>query len=176
MEDGLACRASATIATATACSGDRPRPSNAGILRWTHDLCGHLIHSAHPAEQFGESGRWTATGVEPLYRATLWFDRHRLAELDADADGRPYHTDDPRWAFSLATFAAARIDSDIARAYQSLTALLATTGDLLAEPGLAEITKLGSHAPHSPCPGRDATSCSPLSAHKPDRRIWRRSC
>jgi 2-polyprenyl-6-methoxyphenol hydroxylase-like FAD-dependent oxidoreductase len=97
---------------------------------------------------------WTTTGVEPLYRATLWFDRHRLAELDADADGRPYHTDDPKWAFSLATFAAGRTDPDIARTYQLITALLATPDDLLAEPGLAEkITKLGSHAPNYPLPG-----------------------
>jgi 2-polyprenyl-6-methoxyphenol hydroxylase-like FAD-dependent oxidoreductase len=97
---------------------------------------------------------WTTTGVEPLYRATLWFDRHRLAELDADAAGRPYQTEDPGWAFSRATFAAGRIDPDIARAYQSLTGLLATPDDLLAEPGLAEkIMKLGGHAPDYPLPG-----------------------
>lgn len=97
---------------------------------------------------------WTATGVEPLYRATLWFDRHRLAELDADAAGRPYQTDDPGWAFGRATFAAGRTDPDIARAYQSLTSLLATPDDLLAEPGLAEkIMKLGGHTPDYPLPG-----------------------
>jgi 2-polyprenyl-6-methoxyphenol hydroxylase-like FAD-dependent oxidoreductase len=97
---------------------------------------------------------WTTTGVEPLYRATLWFDRHRLAELDADAAGTPYRTDDPRWAFSLATFAAGQADADIARTYQSLTALLATPDDLLARPGLAEkIIRLGGHAPNYPLPG-----------------------
>jgi 2-polyprenyl-6-methoxyphenol hydroxylase-like FAD-dependent oxidoreductase len=97
---------------------------------------------------------WTATGVEPLYRATLWYDRHRLAELDADADGSPYQTDDPKWAFSLATFAASRTDPDIARAYQSLTALLATPDELLTEPGLAEkIITLGGNAPNYPLPG-----------------------
>ncbi|GAA4720986.1 FAD-dependent oxidoreductase [Phytohabitans rumicis] len=97
---------------------------------------------------------WTTTAVEPLYRATLWFDRHRLAELDADAAGIPYQTDDPKWAFSLATFAAGRTDPDIARSYQSLASLLATPDDLLAEPGLPEkITKLGGHAPNYPLPG-----------------------
>jgi 2-polyprenyl-6-methoxyphenol hydroxylase-like FAD-dependent oxidoreductase len=97
---------------------------------------------------------WTTTAVEPLYRATLWYDRHRLAELDADAAGRPYRTDDPGWAFSLATFAAGRTDPDIARAYQSLVAVLATPDDLLATPGLAEkIMKLGGDAPNYPLPG-----------------------
>lgn len=37
--------------------------------------------------------RWadiTAATVEPLYRATLSFDRHRLAEIDAHIAGQPY--------------------------------------------------------------------------------------
>jgi len=97
---------------------------------------------------------WTTTAVEPLYRATLWFDRHRLAELDADTAGRPYQSDDPGWAFSLAMFAAGRTDPDIARAYQSLMAVLATPDELLAEPGLAEkVITLGGHAPNYPLPG-----------------------
>ena len=96
----------------------------------------------------------TTTTVERLYRATLWFDRHRLAELDADAAGTPYQTDDPTWAFSLAMFAAGRTDPDIARAYQSLSSLLATPDDLIAEPGLAEkIIRLGGDAPNYPLPG-----------------------
>jgi 2-polyprenyl-6-methoxyphenol hydroxylase-like FAD-dependent oxidoreductase len=97
---------------------------------------------------------WTTAAVQPLYRATLWYDRHRLAELDADAAGQPYQPDDPTWAFGLAMFAASRTDPDVARAYQSLVSLLDTTDHLLAEPGLAErITKLGGHAPNHPLPG-----------------------
>jgi 2-polyprenyl-6-methoxyphenol hydroxylase-like FAD-dependent oxidoreductase len=97
---------------------------------------------------------WTATSVEPLYRATLWFDKHRLAELDADAAGEPYRTDDPGWAFALATFAAGCADADIARTYQSLSSLLATPADLVAEPGLLEkIIRLGGDAPNYPLPG-----------------------
>jgi 2-polyprenyl-6-methoxyphenol hydroxylase-like FAD-dependent oxidoreductase len=97
---------------------------------------------------------WTTTAVEPIYRATLWYDRHRLAELDADAAGVPYRTEDPKWAFSLATFAASRIDPDVARAYQSIASLLATPDELLAEPGLAEkIMKLGGNAANYPLTG-----------------------
>ncbi|MBO3744198.1 FAD-dependent oxidoreductase [Actinoplanes flavus] len=97
---------------------------------------------------------WTATVVEPMYRATLWYDRHRLAELDADAAGTPYRTDDPGWAFSLAVFAAGAADPEIARAHQSLGSLLATPDDVVARPGLAEkIMRLGGGAPHYPLPG-----------------------
>jgi 2-polyprenyl-6-methoxyphenol hydroxylase-like FAD-dependent oxidoreductase len=97
---------------------------------------------------------WSTAALEPLYRATLWFDGHRLAELDADAAGRPYRTDDPGWAFSLAMFAAGRADPDLARVYQSVTSLLATPDELLAEPGLAEkIIALGGDAPNYPLPG-----------------------
>lgn len=97
---------------------------------------------------------WTMNAVEPLYRTTVWYDRHRLDELGADAAGVPYQTDDPRWAFSLATFAASLTDPDIARAYLSLVCLLATPSDLLAEPGMAEkITKLGAAAANYPLPG-----------------------
>lgn len=97
---------------------------------------------------------WTAKAVEPLYRATLWFDRHRLAELEADRDGVAYQTDDRRWAFTLATFAASQTDPDLARTYLSLASLLATPDDVLAEPGLAEkIIKGGGSAPNYPLPG-----------------------
>jgi 2-polyprenyl-6-methoxyphenol hydroxylase-like FAD-dependent oxidoreductase len=97
---------------------------------------------------------WTTLAVQPLYRATLWYDQHRLAELDADAAGLPHHADDPRWAFILAIFAASHIDPDIARVHQSLSSLLATPDEVLAEPGLAEkIIKLGGHAPTYPLAG-----------------------
>lgn len=97
---------------------------------------------------------WTAAVVEPLYRGTLWFDRHRLAELDADAAGTPYQPDDPKWAFMLATTAGALVDPDIARVYQSLASMLAVPDDVIAEPGLPEkIMRLGAGAPMHPLPG-----------------------
>jgi 2-polyprenyl-6-methoxyphenol hydroxylase-like FAD-dependent oxidoreductase len=97
---------------------------------------------------------WTAAAVQPLYRATLWYDRHRLAELDADAAGVPYHTDDPTWAISLALFAASLADPDIARAYLSLVSMLATPEEIFAEPGLFEKTiARGGQAPNYPLDG-----------------------
>jgi 2-polyprenyl-6-methoxyphenol hydroxylase-like FAD-dependent oxidoreductase len=96
----------------------------------------------------------TAAVAEPLYRMTLGFDRHRLAEIDADIAGTPYKTDDKRWMVGKATFAASLADQDITRAYQSLASLLATPDELFADPGLLDrVMKLGAGAPRYPLPG-----------------------
>jgi 2-polyprenyl-6-methoxyphenol hydroxylase-like FAD-dependent oxidoreductase len=96
----------------------------------------------------------TVAVVEPLYRLTVWYDRHRLAEIDADIAGTEYHTDDERWAISKATFAATLADPEIARGYQSLASLLTTPADLYAEPGMLDrIIGLGMRAPRYPLPG-----------------------
>jgi hypothetical protein len=96
----------------------------------------------------------TATTVEPLYRATLAFNRHRLAETIGDATGRPYHTDDPSWAMTKALAAASRVDPAALRTHSTLGALLATPPEVFAEPGLAQrILALGAGAPRYPTPG-----------------------
>ena len=103
------------------------------------------------ARRFDEA---TTTVVEPLYRMTLGFDRHRLAEIAADVDGTPYVTDDPRWAVGKATFAASLTDPDITRAYVSLASLLVTPDELFATPGLVDrVLQLGAGAPNYPLPG-----------------------
>jgi hypothetical protein len=92
---------------------------------------------------------------------TVWYDRHRLAEVQADIDGHPYETDDPRWSIGKATFAASLRDPEIARANQSLGSLLVTSSELFAEPGLVDrVMRLGSGAPTYPIPVPTAASCS----------------
>ena len=96
----------------------------------------------------------TMATVEPLYRATLAFNRHRLAEMIGDATGRPYDTDDPSWAVTKALAAASRVDPDALRTHSTLGALLATPAEVFAEPMLAErILALGAGAPRYPTPG-----------------------
>ncbi|HKP98844.1 MAG TPA: FAD-dependent oxidoreductase, partial [Actinomycetes bacterium] len=103
------------------------------------------------ARRFDEA---TTTVVEPLYRMTLGFDRHRLAEIAADVDGTPYVTDDPRWRVGKATFAASLTDPDITRAYVSLASLLVTPDELFARPGLVDqVLRLAAGAPNYPLPG-----------------------
>src|SRR5262249_23630563 len=98
----------------------------------------------------------TATTVEPLYRLTLWFDRHRLAEIDAEIAGTPYQTEDQRWAVSRATFAASLSDPEVARGDSMIASLLATPTEGYARPGLVErVMRVAAAAPHHPIPGPD---------------------
>ncbi|HET9973186.1 MAG TPA: FAD-dependent monooxygenase [Streptosporangiaceae bacterium] len=110
----------------------------------------------------------TVAAVEPLYRATLWLDRGRLAEIAADAagdataghgaaghgaaghgaagadggsdgsDDGPGAAGDPRWAAGKALFAASLADQDVAREYLAVSMLLTTADEVFTKPGMAE--------------------------------------
>jgi flavin-dependent dehydrogenase len=96
----------------------------------------------------------TIRTVEPLYRATFGYDRHRLAEIDADVAGRPYRPDDRRWLAGKALFAAALRDPAIARAHTTIGSFLATPDEVFATPGLRDrVLALGMSAPQYPLPG-----------------------
>jgi 2-polyprenyl-6-methoxyphenol hydroxylase-like FAD-dependent oxidoreductase len=96
----------------------------------------------------------TTETVDPLYRATLWYDRHRLAEIDADVAGTPYRTDDQRWPMSKALFAASLADAELARSYAAVVSFIATPDEVFAAPGVVErVVALGMAAPQYPLPG-----------------------
>jgi len=96
----------------------------------------------------------TARTVEPLYRATVGFDSHRLAEIDGDIARTPYRPDDPRWAGAKALFAAALRDHDAIRAYVAVASFLITPDEVFAAPGLRDrVLALGLTAPQYPLPG-----------------------
>ena len=98
----------------------------------------------------------TAAEVEPLYRMTWTFDRHRLAEITGDISGVPYETDDPGWAMTRALTAAGALDPDAVRMGTSIGALLATPAQVFADPAVAgRIMALGAGAPQYPLPGPD---------------------
>jgi 2-polyprenyl-6-methoxyphenol hydroxylase-like FAD-dependent oxidoreductase len=98
----------------------------------------------------------TRQSVEPLYRATLAFDRHRLAEIDADIEGRPYETDDPGWAITVAMDEGAGADPDVARGFTTIASLQATPDEVLATPGLFEkVIAAGGSRPRYSHPGPD---------------------
>ncbi len=96
----------------------------------------------------------TQATVGPYYRATLEFDRHRLAEINGEITGQPYQPDDPAWDFSKALYAAAACDPDVLRAYTSVAAMTALPIDALAEPGMLDkVISLGTTAPRYSAPG-----------------------
>jgi 2-polyprenyl-6-methoxyphenol hydroxylase-like FAD-dependent oxidoreductase len=96
----------------------------------------------------------TAAVVDPLVRDTLDFDRHRLAEIDAQIAGRPYDTDDPGWLLGEALRRSAAKDPDLLRAYAAIASLLDRGVDVLSQSGVAErAIELASDEP-APGPSR----------------------
>jgi 2-polyprenyl-6-methoxyphenol hydroxylase-like FAD-dependent oxidoreductase len=92
----------------------------------------------------------TAAVIEPLYRATYWFDRHRIAEIDSDVAGLDYRPADPRWQASRALYGAALRDPLAARANLTLGTLLGNPAEVFADPAVT--ARLGGD-PRYPLPG-----------------------
>ncbi len=100
--------------------------------------------------------RWhelTHERVEPLVQDTLAFDRHRLAQIDASLEGRPYETDDPSYGLTQALAASASRDHDMYRHFLDVLSLNARGVEVFGRPGVFEkAIELG--APN-PLPGPD---------------------
>jgi 2-polyprenyl-6-methoxyphenol hydroxylase-like FAD-dependent oxidoreductase len=80
----------------------------------------------------------TRTRIEPFVRDTLHFDRHRLAEIDAHCDERPYETEDEEWLLGEAFAAASGRDPDVFRAFLEMISLYQRATDVLTRPGMTE--------------------------------------
>ena len=115
------------------------------VLRTT-DLADHETF----ARAFDQA---TLRTVEPLYRMTVGYDNHRLAEIDADIAGTPYRTDDRAWLVGKAMAAASTADPEVARGYAEVSSLLATPPEVLARPGLLDRVLAHAGAPAYPLPG-----------------------
>ena len=86
----------------------------------------------------------TAGSVEPWYRATLSYDRARLAEVDAEVAGTAYEPD-PIWDFTRAMTSAAGKDGEMLRARLRVAGLLESSDEVLSRPGVMErVIELGS--------------------------------
>jgi 2-polyprenyl-6-methoxyphenol hydroxylase-like FAD-dependent oxidoreductase len=87
----------------------------------------------------------TEATVTPWYEATVAFDRHRLAEIDAEIAGEAYEPDDPQFELSKALRHAAMDDHDLLRAFQRIVGMQATPTEVLAEPGMFDrVIELGA--------------------------------
>jgi hypothetical protein len=129
-----------SIADAWACTNPSVgRGASIGLLHATilrdvlreHALDDHLGF----AEAFDAATRGS---VELYYRDTLSFDRHRLAEIEAQIAGVPYEPDDPEWRLGHALEAAAAVDHVCLRAMLDVISVLERGADVLARPGMAE--------------------------------------
>jgi flavin-dependent dehydrogenase len=150
--------ATGVVAVGDAWACTNPSLGRGSALALLHAcLLRDLLRETDPADhdkfawRFGEL---TAAAAEPLYRATLWYDRHRLAEIDADMAGQPYRTGDQRWTVSKAFFAASLGDPELTRAYSAVAGFLATPDEILARPGVLDgVIARGMDAPQYPQPG-----------------------
>jgi hypothetical protein len=102
----------------------------------------------------------TGALVEPLYRATLAFDRHRLAELAGEISGVPYETDDQGWTMAKALTAAALADPDALRLNARVALLLEPAAQVLSDPDALR-PGCPDTGPHAGCGG---TAVSPAGA------------
>lgn len=75
----------------------------------------------------------TAVVVAPYVDATLSYDRHRLAEIDAEIAGEPYETADPAWPVTTALWAGAPQDPLLARVLATIASVHATAAELFAD-------------------------------------------
>jgi flavin-dependent dehydrogenase len=86
----------------------------------------------------------TAETVQPWYRATLAYDRARLAEVNAELTGEPYEPD-PIWDFTRALTSAAGKDGEILRARLRIAGLLESVDEVLSAPVIADrVIELGA--------------------------------
>jgi pimeloyl-ACP methyl ester carboxylesterase/2-polyprenyl-6-methoxyphenol hydroxylase-like FAD-dependent oxidoreductase len=109
------------------------------------------VPPAAPERFVREFDAVTEQTIAPWYQATRAFDRHRLAEIDADLAGVPYQTPDPAWAMTTALYASALRDPDALRAQSAIASMLASPPEALAAPGLVEtVIALGANAPRYP--------------------------
>lgn len=107
--------------------------------------------------------------VGPYVDATLAFDSHRLAAIEADVAGRAYAPTDSGWTMTTALHAGAGHDPDLARAHAAIAGLLATPAEVLADAALRErVLGWAGHPWHTPGPVR--AELLDVVAHGPGER------
>jgi flavin-dependent dehydrogenase len=132
------------------------RGASIGLL---HAVClRDVLREVPTGDPMELARRWdevTASVVEPLFRDTLAFDRHRLAQIAAQIEGRPYETDDVGWQLGQALGSASGRDPDLLRGAIEIAMLLERSTDVFSRPGFTEKTiALASDEP-APGPSRD---------------------
>jgi hypothetical protein len=104
-----------------------------------------LTGTERPAELSEAFASATEATVEPWYQGTLSFDRHRLGEMEAVADGSIYDPGDPEYEITSALALASSKDPDVFRAYIDIVSVLELPEAVLARRGIFEkVVELGA--------------------------------
>jgi 2-polyprenyl-6-methoxyphenol hydroxylase-like FAD-dependent oxidoreductase len=148
------------IATGVVAVGDASACTNPSVGRGAsiallHAVClRDVLRKSDLADPVDFARQWneaTAESVDPLVADTLHYDRHRLAQIDAQIAGVPYETNDPAWNLGQALRASAAGDPDLLRAGIGVASLLTRGVDVFARPGVLD--KLLALGPPEPPPG-----------------------
>jgi len=91
-----------------------------------------------PLKVASEWAEVTKSEVQPWYDATVRYDRHRLGEITALIEGRPYESDDPEWLDMRRIETATPTDPDILRANLEIAMCLRKVDDVLADPVISD--------------------------------------
>jgi hypothetical protein len=143
------------IGDASACTNPSVgRGASIGLLQAT--CLRDVLRDASPSEPAELIRSWCATTgsvVTPFVRDTIDFDRHRLAEIDAQIAGMAYEPDDPGWTLGQKLRAGAASDPELLRAAMSVMSLLDRGVDVLYKDGVLDKV-LAVESPGRP-PGPD---------------------
>lgn len=96
----------------------------------------------------------TRREVEPWYRTTVRYDRHRLDEIKAVMAGRPHHCDDPEWVLQKHLDAGALDGMDSLRTNLEIAMVLRLPQQVMAAAGF-DGESLAGPLPDAPVPGPD---------------------
>ena len=138
------------IGDASACTNPSVgRGASIGLLQAT--CLRDVLRTADPRDPVGLIRSWydtTGSVVTPFVRDTFDFDRHRLAEIDAQIAGVPYETDDPGWNLGQKLRAGAATDPELLRAAMSVMSLLVRGVDVFGQEGILDkVLAIGAPAP-----------------------------
>jgi hypothetical protein len=109
-----------------------------------------------PSELTMAFAQATADTVEPWFQSTSVFDRHRLGEMKAAADGSVYRTDDPTYEVFNALSSASMKDPEVFRAFLDVVGVLDLPETVLSRPEMFEkVVELGADWRSDPSLGPD---------------------
>jgi hypothetical protein len=91
---------------------------------------------ADPWELASAWSELTVTEMEPWYRTTLNYDRHRLAQAQAIIDGREFSSGNSEWNTTIAIQERGQTDPDLLRASLDIALLLRRADEVTGDPAI----------------------------------------
>lgn len=99
--------------------------------------------SPDPLGQVETFAAATALSVTPWVEGSIWFDHHRLGEIEADVAGTTYRSDDDIWPCTTALLVGAEHDPVLTRGSSMIAGMLDAPLGVFADPELQ--SRLGAY-------------------------------